>query len=79
MSWASFNILCDLLRLHVPKQVIQFKTSTEVDLGLTITLNRLAIGNFNAHIANLYSISSVMWEYILSNTKVWGSKIVGFF
>ena len=58
MTWASFNILCDLLRPYVQKQVTKFRAPIEVERALAMTLKMLAFGYSNAHIANLYGTGS---------------------
>ena len=42
MTWASFNILCDLLRPCVKEQVTKFRAPIEVEQALAMTLKMLA-------------------------------------
>jgi len=75
MTWASFSILCDLLRPYVQKQVTKFRAPIEVDRALAMILKRLVFGYSNAHIANLYSTDSIIvWEYTLLITEVLSNK-----
>lgn len=75
MSWASFNILCDLLRPYVQKQATKYRKPIEIERAVAITLKRLAFGYSNAHIANLYGTgSSTVWEYTYLITDALSSK-----
>lgn len=75
MSWASFNILCDLLRPYVQKQFTHYRDPIEVERVVAIVLKRLAFGYSNTHIANLYGTgSSTVWKYTKLITDALSSK-----
>ena len=75
MSWTSLNILCDLLRPYVQKQVSRYRDPIEVKQIVAIMLKMLAFGYSNSHIENLFGTrSSTVWEYTKLITKALSSK-----
>ena len=64
MSWTTFNIMYDLLRSYVQRQVTFYRDPIGVEQAIAMVFKRSTFKNSITHIANLYSSgSSTLQEY----------------